>query len=305
MLKRPKSFKELRGKLRYENENIIDWRFFLIWALTIIIIGAGFYAKGITLLACVLPNLYLSFYLISKKIFAQKISQQVQFKSKLKLVLIIFTVWFALIIGFFSINRFFLETQINWQILLATSILATIGNLFINIKIEKHSVDFDLWKKNAIWLIPLITYILVNRFGYLDYVVAFICSFFIVIYYLKKINTLLDFELQKNKVQILDMENSKREEVLEEFIEITVLEPQIEQKLLLIPKVTAVHKAEKISFQADEDLIVLKLVVDNHTSQEEIFEAKTQAKKILYQNKLENNVVEIEYEAEYKGLIEN
>jgi hypothetical protein len=305
MLKRPKSFKELRGKLRYENENIIDWRFFLIWALTILIIGAGFYAKGLTLLVCVLPNLYLSLYLISKKIFAQKISQQLQFKTKLKLVLIIFIVWFALIIGFFSINRFFLETQINWQILLATSILATVGNLFINIKIEKHAIDFDLWKKNLVWLVPLLTYILVDRFSYLDYLVAFVCSFFMIIYYLKKINTLLDFELQNNKIQTLDTENFEKEEILEEFTEITILEPQIEQKLLLISKVIAVHKAEKINFQTDEDLIVLKLVVDNHASQEEIFEAKTQAKKILYQNKLENNVVEIEYEAEYKGLIEN
>lgn len=309
---RPKSFKELRGKLRYENEHSIDWRFFFTLILTILSISLGFYANGLVLLTANIPILLLSLSLIFNKIFQQRLVLDKSLAIKIQLTLNIFVIWLALLIWFYALNKGLLvESKLNWQILLAASIFSLLGNLFVDLKIQKQAFNLDLWKKNLAWIIALLVYLFVSRVVFLDIIIAFCLSFALIIYYINKINGLLDQALSTSNLVDEDIKFkessvlSNIEKSQESNSEIIQIDSEIEKRLLNIPKVLTIHQGDKINFLSDEkDLIVLKLVVDNHSSQEEIFEVKTQAKKVLYQNELENNVVEIEYEAEYRGLLQ-
>ncbi len=85
-------------------------------------------------------------------------------------------------------------------------------------------------------------------------------------------------------------------------IEVYDLSDEITERLKRIAKVKYIHNTLVCSINS-QDIVSLTLVVDNNTNQEELYEIRRKTKKVLKKLDFARSSVEIEYEAEYKGLI--
>ena len=88
-----------------------------------------------------------------------------------------------------------------------------------------------------------------------------------------------------------------------ESIEVFDISDEVMSKLEKIFKVKKVYNTLVCKIGEIQEIVSLSLVVDNNINQEEIFNAKVQAKQILKEAGFSKNVVEVEYEAEYQGLV--
>jgi Co/Zn/Cd efflux system component len=76
------------------------------------------------------------------------------------------------------------------------------------------------------------------------------------------------------------------------------LDQQIIDEILEIPKIEKIYDLKIISTDGQKTIIG-NLVVNNHSSQEDIYNIKQKAKKILKNNGLDESILETEYLAEF------
>lgn len=167
-------------------------------------------------------------------------------------------------------------------ILIAISSL--IAQIILITGIEKRPLKMEFFKHNISWLFVLITSLTIqfSQLYILDSIVAIGILMYLLI------------------INLRSLYKHNSENVSQEVEDKYELEAEVVDNLLEIAKVEKLVDLQVIKIDG-EFLITGFLVVSNNCSQENIFEIKTKAKKILVESGFENSVLEIVYLAEFKG----
>ena len=189
------------------------------------------------------------------------------------------------------LSKFYLAPEINDYktfsgILISISMIALAAKLILVLGIRKTALKMEFFKSEAPWIIVLIVgiTILFTKFVILD--LAGAAGF--LIYLLVQNLTNLDQTLPTKGSQIT-FENKHESEELDQ---------QIIDEILEIPKIEKIYDLKIISPDGQKTIIG-NLVVNNHSSQEDIYNIKQKAKKILKNNGLDESILETEYLAEF------
>lgn len=194
------------------------------------------------------------------------------------------------------LSKFYLAPEINDYktfsgILISISMIALAAKLILVLGIRKTALKMEFFKSEAPWIIVLIVgiTILFTKFVILD--LAGAVGF--LIYLLVQNLTNLDQTLPTKGSQIT-FENKHESEELDQ---------QIIDEILEIPKIEKIYDLKIISTDGQKTIIG-NLVVNNHSSQEDIYNIKQKAKKILKNNGLDESILETEYLAEFNERYE-
>jgi len=201
---------------------------------------------------------------------------------------------FFLVSGAFTTLAF----AANWANLnpVAYFIVSLIGlgvNLLVSLALEKKPITKKLFQDNLIWVLLFIIGLVLPFFKdtkifNLDLVIGLLTIFYLSFLEIKKIYSTFNLRTkEKNQPEIEETETAEIDElILREIF-------KIDKILKLIGFEICVIKSEIV--------VIGNIVVDNKTSQEEIFELKQKAKAILKRNKYTKAILDVQYEVEYEN----
>jgi Co/Zn/Cd efflux system component len=248
------------------------------------------------------------------KIFKQKIIKSQNFDLKLKITLEILSIVLITVLATI-ITTLILRDSIptsNVQIILALGLLNLGLKIFIQIRESSKGFTAKILQDNFLWLTLVIAHILMSIFTRIDVYLTYILGIYIMVQGFRSINQSINaFQPSRLDQKITEAAKSKEEEIEsndkeesdEDKIELFDISDEIVNRLKKLSKVKYIHNSIVCKISVDQEIVSLTLVVDNDSTQEEIFDVKQKAKKLLNQLGFIRSIVEVEYEAEYKGLI--
>ena len=172
------------------------------------------------------------------------------------------------------------------EILITISVIAIVAKLILILGVKKTSLKMEFFKTESVWIIILVSgiTILISEFYLLDLALAVGILIHVLVQNLIVLEETSIFE----KSTIAPKKELPTQELDQEIID----------QLLEIPRVEKIYDLKIIS-PDDKQTVIGSLVVDNHSTQEDIYKIKQKAKKILKENKLTDSVLETEYLAEF------
>lgn len=247
---------------------------------------------------------------LSYRFFKQKIISSQSFNLKVKSFIEVFLI-FAL--GFYTWGLYtsFInipaDFKFQWQIFLAIGLLNFGIKIFVGINMNKEVFNTVLVRQNLLWMLISVVALGGLLVPNLDYYISFLVAMILLIQSIQRFNyninnfqppvktieVPVNVEVQKEQVQNLD----------KPLIELFDISDEVIDRLKKIEKVKYVHNTLVCKIKKNQEIVNVTLVVDNQCTQEELFDIKKKAKKLFKKLEFMRSVVEIEYEAEYKGLI--
>lgn len=169
-------------------------------------------------------------------------------------------------------------------ILIAFSSL--VAQIILIIGVEKSPLKMEFFRDNSSWIFVLIAGLIMQFAGFnlIDPIFAIATLMYLAITTLQKLY----------KQDTHEPINQLSEDVKYQ------LDQEVIDDLLLITKLEKLDNFNVIKVE-DDYLVSGNLVVSNSCNQEDIFEIKTKAKKVLQKSGFENSVLEIVYLAEFKN----
>lgn len=242
--------------------------------------------------------------------FKQKIINSESFNLKVKSFLEVFLI-FTLGFFFWGLYTNFTSQesnlQIQWQFLLAVGLLNSGFKIFVGSSISKSGFNSDLVRQNLVWILTAIVAMGTVLVPNLDYYVSFLISGLFLIQTLQRFNTNIDsFQPPIKTIEVpvqVEVEKKPVENLNKPQIEVFDISDEVLIRLKKIEKVKTVHNTLVCKIKEGQEIVTATLVVDNTSNQEQIFDIKKKAKKLFKKLEFVRSVVEIEYEAEYKGLV--
>lgn len=287
-LKKVRFYKICQDKMKKTKNNSPFWLIPIKIAILSGLVFVAYLFPSWTLIAA----LVWDFYKIYQSFYENNLNLETKVNTKIKLQVFGLLAEAILLIWFFAYLWWNTEQSINWQILLATSLLVIGVKIFIQIK-EENSFSWTIISDNFVWIGLLITSILARFLPSLDLLVGILLAVFILF---ENLQTLFK-DLNQKVIEI-----EKSEPKVEEELQILDLNDEIVARLQSIPKMKHIYKTMVTKIK-DKDLVTVVAVVNNNCNQEELFEIKTRVKKILKRLGFAGSTVEIEYEAEFRGLV--
>lgn len=191
----------------------------------------------------------------------------------------------------FLLSKFYLSPDRNDYktfpaILISISIIALVAKLILVLGIQKTALRMEFFKSEASWIIVLIAgiTILFTNFAVLDLATA--VGF--LIYVLVQTLATLDQNLPTKNNQIVTENRYQSQD----------LDQKIIDQILEIPKIEKIYDLKIIS-PDNQKTVIGNLIVNNHSTQEDIYRIKQKAKKILENSGLYESILETEYLAEF------
>lgn len=192
-----------------------------------------------------------------------------------------------LVTRFYTIN---LEPQIKYtaspEILITISAIAILAKLVIVLGVKKTGLKMEFFRAEASWILLLIfgITILISKFWILDLAIALGILFYVLV---QNLISLDQNTPAKNHHQ--DSESNQPS---------TELDQKVIDELLDIEKIEKIYDLKIISPDGQKTVIG-SLIVNNHSTQEDIYRIKQKAKKILHSNDFPESILETEYLAEF------
>lgn len=247
---------------------------------------------------------------VSYQKFKQKIIQSEAFNLKVKSFLeifLIFTLGLFLWGLYSSFTNLAEDFEMQWQFLLAAGLLNSGIKIFISASTSKEGFHSDLVRQNLIWILTAVVALGLFLIPNLDYYFAFLLVILFLFQAVQRFNyNINSFQPPVKTIEVpvqVEVEKPVKEEPKQPSIEIFDISDEVLMRLKKIQKVKYIHNTLVCKIKEGQEIVTATLVVDNTSTQEEIFDIKKKAKKLFKKLDFMRSVVEIEYEAEYKGLV--
>jgi|694.fasta_scaffold09067_10 hypothetical protein len=192
-----------------------------------------------------------------------------------------------LVTRFYAVN---LEAEVEYtaspQILITISVIAILAKLILVFGVKKTSLKMDFFRAEASWILLLIFGIttLISKFWILDLAIAL---------------GILIYVLVQNLISLDQNAPAKNHHIEPENTQLsTELDQKVIDELLDIEKIEKIYDLKIISPDGQKTVIG-SLIVNNHSTQEDIYKIKQKAKKILHSNNFPESILETEYLAEF------
>ena len=246
--------------------------------------------------------------IISYKQFKQKIINSEAFNLKVKSFLEIFLI-FALGLFLWALySKFIVLTEVtNWQFLLAAGLLNSGIKIFLGVNSTKEGFHSGILWDNFLWILTVLVALALVLIPTLDYYASFLITLFLLVQSIQKFNHNINtFQPPIKTIEVpvnIEVEQKQVQNLNKPQIEVFDISDEIVDRLKKIDKVKNIHNTLVCKIKENQEVVTLTLVVDNNSNQEDIFNTKKKAKKMLKRLDFMRSVVEIEYEAEYKGIV--
>jgi hypothetical protein len=166
------------------------------------------------------------------------------------------------------------------------AISSLVAQIILIVGIEKKPLKMEFFRENSSWILTLITGLTIQFSSW--YILDAAVALFLLVY------------LLVTNLQVLYKEDEPSLQQADTSPEKYQLDDEVVAELTTITKLEKLGDFEVIKMNQDF-FVAGKLVVANNSSQEDIFEIKTKAKKVLAESGFENSVLETVYLAEVQN----
>ena len=228
--------------------------------------------------------------------------------SSVSIILEIFLI-FALGLFLWALySKFIVLTEVtNWQFLLAAGLLNSGIKIFLGVNSTKEGFHSGILWDNFLWILTVLVALALVLIPTLDYYASFLITLFLLVQSIQKFNHNINtFQPPIKTIEVpvnIEVEQKQVQNLNKPQIEVFDISDEIVDRLKKIDKVKNIHNTLVCKIKENQEVVTLTLVVDNNSNQEDIFNTKKKAKKMLKRLDFMRSVVEIEYEAEYKGIV--